>query len=89
MVITIIAYLVGLIISIIAVILPEWQVFPEKVFTAFENIVVSFVGLNNLFLVIPDILEASIFFLRFMFWLGLFLIIRKIFNFIRGIGQGI
>jgi hypothetical protein len=89
MVITIIAYIIGLFITVIAFVLPEWQLWPEEVFTAIDYFFSNLINLNNILIVVPDILLAIVFVMKFLFWFGIFLIVRKLFNYIRGTGQGI
>lgn len=89
MVITLFVYILGLLLSTIALVLPVWQLWPEVVFTSFENIILSLMGLNNILMVVPEIFDALTFFLRFLGYFGIFLIVRKVFNYFRGTGQGI
>lgn len=84
MLVTIFAYIIGLFLSLIALVLPEWQVWPDKIFAGITYFLNSLMGLNNIILVIPDIYEAMGFILRFFYWLGVYLIVRKIFNYFRG-----
>ena len=84
-----VTYIIGFFLTTLVFVLPEWQLWPEKVFDGFEYFINTLMSLNNILIVVPDIFQATVFFLRFLFWFGTFLIVRKIFNYIRGTGQGI
>lgn len=86
---TIFFYTIGLFITSIALILPDVQLWPEVVFESLEYFVINLMELNVLFIVIPDIFDALQFFIRFLMWFTIFLLIRKVFNFARGTGQGL
>ena len=89
MVISVFIYIIGFFLTTLTFVLPEWQLWNEKVFSGFEYFLNNLINLNNVLIVVPDILQAVTFFLRFLFWFGIFLITRKVFNYIRGTGQGI
>lgn len=84
MIITILFYIVGLFVTVLAFVFPDVQLWPEKVFTYFEYFIHNVMSLNVVVQVIPDIFEAIQFFLRVMLGFCIYLIIRKIFNYIRG-----
>lgn len=86
---TIIFYIVGLFISMIAFVFPDWQLWPEIVFEGFEYFIDTLMSLNVVLLVVPDILEATQFLIRFLVYFFIFLLLRKVFNYFRGVGQGI
>lgn len=89
MIVTAFIYIIGLFISALTLVLPEWQLWPSVVFEAFQYYIEKIMALNNIFIVIPEFFEASAFFLRFLFWFGVYLLARKVFNYLRGTGQGI
>lgn len=84
MLVTIFVYIIGLFLSMISIVLPEYQVWPDKVFDGFSYFLDSLMSLNNIFLVIPEIFLALSFILTFLYWIGVFLIVKKIFNYFRG-----
>lgn len=88
MITTLFFYIVGLFTSIIAIILPDVQLWPQVVFDFQTAAIDKIMTLRYLFFFIPDVLEAFNWFLFFLNWLLVFIIARRVFNYARGTGEG-
>lgn len=89
MITTAIIYAFGFIILAMATLLPNYQIFPDSVFDAFEYVFNGIASLNVLIIILPTIFSALSFFLTFLAFYFTFKLSVKVINYVRGVGQGI
>ena len=86
---TIIFYSLGLIISTIAAILPDLQLWPEAIFTSLTFFTQTIFDLRVIFFFLPTVFVAVLLILRVISWALIVWIIKKVVNYARGVGHGI
>lgn len=89
MIITILIYIFAGILGVIAMLFPDFEILPPQVYDAIINFVNSFLEMNSLFLIVPNVLTVLIFFFKFLIYFLLYKITIKILNYLRGTGQGL
>lgn len=89
MITTAIIYVISLLIGVLGFLLPSFQIWPDSVFEAFDYFITNLTDLSVLFIFIPTIFTALIFFIKFLTYYLTFRISVKIFNYLRGVGAGL
>lgn len=88
MIFTMFFYILSYIFTIISVLLPTWQVWPDQFLTGITYLANSFGILNFLFPVV-DLITVFLFVINFEVGYILAKIGIKVFNYIRGTGSGL
>jgi hypothetical protein len=89
MIITIAIYIISGLVGSIALLFPDFQVYPASVFEGIHFFINTFLELNSLFLIIPIILTALVFFCKFLVYFMLYKLSIKLLNYFRGAGDGL
>lgn len=84
MIITLFIYVTASLFGIISTLLPDFQVFPSEVFNGISWFTTTMLELNSIFLVVPIILNALVFLLKFISYFLLYKISIKAINYLRG-----
>lgn len=89
MIFTILFYIVGLFATVIGIVLPDLQLWPDIVFQGIGYVVNALLNTRVILFFIPTLLAAFVFYIRIISYLLIYIIVRKIFNYIRGAGEGL
>lgn len=89
MIVSALIYIIGFFIAAWAFVLPNFSLWPAKVFTAFEYLVQPFGDLAHVFPPLFELYEAIDFFLTFLIYFITIRLFIKLLNYIRGAGQGL
>lgn len=84
MIITVAIYIISLMFSIIAFILPDIQILPNIIFEMIQNFTIWAMELNSIFFFIDNILNALVFFLEFLTYFSIYKISVIVLNYFRG-----
>lgn len=84
MIITFIIYTLNILLSVIVFILPSFNIIPAQVFSGISFFIDKLVDLNSMFLIIDNLLIATLFLIKFFVYYLTYKIIIKLVNIIRG-----
>lgn len=79
-----IIYLMSILLATIALVLPDLQVWPDKVLNGIGFFVDNIMSLNSLFFFVDNLLGAISFFLKFLTFFIIYKLSVKFINWIRG-----
>jgi len=89
MIVTIGIYIVSIFIGLIALILPDLHVWPTVVHTSIQSFFGTIIKLDSAIFFIDILLNAFVFFLRFLTYFFIYKITIKVLNYFRGVGSGL
>jgi hypothetical protein len=87
MIFTIAIYVLSSLLGFINLLFPDFQIWPDVVFEVINTFITGLLELNTFFLIIPLLLTALVFLLRFFSYFFLYKITTKILNYFRGSGE--
>lgn len=77
-------YIISMLVGAVALILPDFQLWPDKVLNSVNYIVGNVADLNSIFFYFDNILEGFAFFLKFLAYFMIYILAVKIINLLRG-----
>ena len=84
MILTFIIYILNIFLSSVAFLLPSINIIPDAVFSGISFFIDKLIDLNSMFLIIDNLLIASVFLIKFFVYFLTYKIIIKLINLIRG-----
>jgi hypothetical protein len=89
MIIDILLFVVGTILTAIGQVLPDFQLWPDIVFEGWRWFITGILDFNVFLPVVYDLFDAATWFIHFLSYYFLYKLTVKGFNYLRGAGDGL